>query len=196
MRAKLARVVDEIGEHGPRIVFAVETGLRPCEWIALEHRDVDRNAKVLYVEREHVNGETKPYGKTAASRRRVPLTQKALDALDALPPRLDTALQFPAVRGGYINLRNWRRREWDTAVDAAGFAVPPVLYVLRHTFASNALAAGVGTFELARYMGTSVEMIERTYGHLVTGADEAFRARLDAFGAERSGVDVASSAES
>jgi integrase len=43
-----------------------------------------------------------------------------------------------------------------------------VPYVLRHTFASNALAAGVGTFELARYMGTSVEMIERTYGHLVT----------------------------
>ena len=77
-----------------------------------------------------------------------------------------------------------------------GSRFPPVLYVLRHTFASSALAAGVGTFELARYMGTSVEMIERTYGHLVTGADEAFRARLDAFGAERSGVDVASSAES
>lgn len=68
-------------------------------------------------------------------------------------------------------------------------------YVLRHTFASNALAAGVGTFELARYMGTSVEMIERTYGHLVEGADDAFRSRLDAFAAERTGVEVASAAE-
>jgi integrase len=58
----------------------------------------------------------------------------------------------------------------------------PVPCVLRHTFASNALAAGVGTFELARYMGTSVEMIERTYGHLVTGADDAFRSRLDSYG--------------
>ena len=48
--------------------------------------------------------------------------------------------------------------------------------------ASNALAAGVGTFELARYMGTSVEMIDRTYGHLVTGADDAFRSRLDSYG--------------
>jgi integrase len=66
--------------------------------------------------------------------------------------------------------------------------------VLRHTFASNALAAGAGTFELARYMGTSVEMIERTYGHLVAGADETFRQRLDAFGA-RDGVEVASSVE-
>jgi hypothetical protein len=33
-------------------------------------------------------------------------------------------------------------------------------------------------------MGTSVEMIERTYGHLVAGADETFRQRLDAFGLE------------
>lgn len=63
---------------------------------------------------------------------------------------------------------------------------PPVPYVLRHTFASNALAAGVGTFELARVMGTSLEMIERTYGHLVRGADDAFRSRLDAFAASRS----------
>jgi len=61
----------------------------------------------------------------------------------------------------------------------------PVPYVLRHTFASNALAAGVGTFELARVMGTSLEMIERTYGHLVRGADDAFRSRLDAFAAQR-----------
>lgn len=60
----------------------------------------------------------------------------------------------------------------------------PVPYVLRHTFASNALAAGAGTFELARVMGTSLEMIERTYGHLVSGADDAFRSRLDAFAAQ------------
>lgn len=31
-------------------------------------------------------------------------------------------------------------------------------------------------------MGTSLEMIERAYGHLVTGADDAFRSRLDSYG--------------
>jgi hypothetical protein len=41
-------------------------------------------------------------------------------------------------------------------------------------------------------MGTSVEMIERTYGHLVDGADDVFRAKLDARG---DGVQVASAAE-
>jgi hypothetical protein len=44
-------------------------------------------------------------------------------------------------------------------------------------------------------MGTSVEMIERTYGHLVEGADELFRSRLDAFSSQRSGVDVASTSD-
>ena len=41
----------------------------------------------------------------------------------------------------------------------------------------NALAAGLGTFALARVMGTSLDMLGRTYGHLVRGADGAFRAR-------------------
>lgn len=93
-----------------------------------------------------------------------------------------------------MKLNNWRRRDWDTAVEGAGIerATP---YVLRHTFASNALAAGVGTFELSRYMGTSVEMLERTYGHLVDGHDDAFRTRMDAFASGRSGVDVALGAE-
>jgi integrase len=89
---KLDRVVGEIGDHGPLVTFAAETGLRPCEWLALERRDVDKSGRVLYVEREHVAGETKPYGKTAASRRRVQLTAKALDAIEALPPRLNSKL--------------------------------------------------------------------------------------------------------
>ena len=40
------------------------------------------------------------------------------------------------------------------------------LYDLRHTFATVALRAGLGTYELSRYMGTSLINIDRTYGHL------------------------------
>jgi hypothetical protein len=47
--------------------------------------------------------------------------------------------------------------------------------------------SGIGLFELARYMGTSVEMLDRVYGHLVVGAEQAARAKLDA-AAGRSGV--------
>ena len=45
---------------------------------------------------------------------------------------------------------------------------------------TEALAAGLSIFELARVMGTSVEMIDRTYGHLARDSEDAIRARLDA----------------
>jgi len=37
--------------YGPMIVFAAATGLRPGEWIAFEHRDLDHDARVVYVRR-------------------------------------------------------------------------------------------------------------------------------------------------
>jgi hypothetical protein len=56
-------------------------------------------------------------------------------------------------------------------------------YDLRCTFASNALAAGVSVFELARVMGTSVH--ERHHGTLLDGAGAGIAGRLDAFDAEQ-----------
>jgi integrase len=50
---------------------------------------------------------------------------------------------------------------------------------LRHTFAASALDAGFDVFELARLMGTSVAMIDRTYGHLAKGHAERARERLN-----------------
>jgi hypothetical protein len=70
------------------------------------------------------------------------------------------------------------------AVKASGVAKPARIYDLRSTFASNALAAGVTVFELARVMGTSVAMIERHYGALLDGAHAGIAGRLDALEAE------------
>ena len=64
---------------------------------------------------------------------------------------------------------------------------PRRIYDLRHSFATWALAAGLSIFELARYMGTSVEMIDRTYGHLAKGSEDAARAKLDAHSAAENG---------
>ena len=165
--------------YGPVAVFGVETGLRPSEWIALERRDVDRTAKVVRVRRSFVDGRIKEYGKTARSRRDVPLTARALQALDQLPARIDTPLFFPARAGGYIDLDNWRRREWVPAVEAAGLSADLSPYSMRHTYASFALDAGVSIFELARLMGTSVKVIDSTYGHLVRDSFDRVRTALE-----------------
>jgi hypothetical protein len=58
------------------------------------------------------------------------------------------------------------------------------MYDLRSTFASNALAAGITVYELARIMGTSVGMIEAHYGALIDPARESLLDRLEAFGAQ------------
>jgi hypothetical protein len=50
-------------------------------------------------------------------------------------------------------------------------------------------------FELARFMGTSVEQIDRTYGHLLPDTLERARTALDAF-LSRSGTEVVQTTES
>lgn len=167
---------------GPLVVFAAETGLRPSEWIALERKDIRKDEGVVLVERSYAYGRLSAYGKTAASRRRVPLSSRALDALDAQPRRLDTRLVSPGEKGGYLDLHNWRARDWHPALEAAGLPRRRP-YDLRHTYATHALAAGLTLYEVARYMGTSVAMIDRTYGHLARGSEDRARALLDHYSA-------------
>jgi len=43
---------------------------------------------------------------------------------------------------------------------------------LRHTYATFALRAGVSIFDLCRFMGASLAMIDRHYGHLARDGRE------------------------
>ena len=71
----------------------------------------------------------------------------------SLPRPLDsTALVFPAPKGGYINLDNWRRRVWKVALDSAGHDHRP-LYQCRHTFATLALSAGADLYWVSKQLG-------------------------------------------
>jgi integrase len=64
------------------------------------------------------------------------------------------------------------------------------LYDLRHTFATVALRAGLGTFELSRYMCTSLINIDRTYGHLARDSHHHAIQLLDDYSSGRRRVDA------
>jgi integrase len=186
MREELDAIAAELSPaYAPLPTFASETGLRPEEWGALERRDIDRHAGLLTVRQTISSGQVVELGKTTRSRRQVPLSRRALEALDSIPPRLDTPYVFPAHRGGAFDLANFRRRQWRPALEAAGIVMPARIYDLRSTFASNALAARISVYELARVMGTSIGMIERHYGALLDGSGADIARRLDAFAASR-----------
>jgi integrase len=162
---ELHRLAGRLGPQlGPLVLFAAATGLRPSEWLALEHRDIDREQGVVYVRRAYRNGRIK-HPKTDGSHRAVPLQAVALHALDALPGQHEE-LVFPAPRGGYLDLHNFRYRDWKPAQRDLGINPIRRIYDLRHSFATFALRAGISTFDLSRYMGASLTMIDRHYGHL------------------------------
>jgi integrase len=169
----------ELGEPLASIVGG--TGLRPEEFLALEWRDIDRRARVLRARRTITEmGGLREYGKTDRSRRTVPIRARVMVALDAAPRGLGSSLVFPAAGGGHRRLRNWRRRVWKPACEAADLDGHRP-YDLRHTYATMSIAAGVSLFMLARRMGTSVEMIDRTYGHLTADAAVYELELLDTF---------------
>jgi hypothetical protein len=114
----------------------------------------------VYVRRSFGKGRLR-CTKTETSVRAVPLQAIALAALDQLPAGSPSELLFPAVNGGYLDLHNFRNRDWKPAQLAAGIQPFRRIYDLRHTFATFALRAGISTFDLSRYMGASLTMIDR-----------------------------------
>ena len=68
---------------------------------------------------------------------------------------------------------------------AAGIEPVRRLYDLRHTYATFALRAGVSVFAVSRFMGTSLAMIDRHYGHLARDSREHAVSLLDALVVER-----------
>jgi integrase len=133
---------------------------------------------MLRIRRAYAKGWLKDFAKTAGSQPAVPLRPRTVDALERMGKR--RGILFPAPEGGRVDIHNWRNRFWTPSLAAAGVKHRRI-YDLRHTYATWSLAAGIDIFTLARRMGTSVTMIDRTYGHLVAGADAYERELLHAF---------------
>ena len=154
-----------------------ERGCGPEEWLALERGDVDRG-------RGRRPRPPRLHGRAGEA------VREADSSLRAVPLPLSAAQALEGYLRGLIPVclprDPWRPsepervavRRVDPAVRAAGLEHRSP-YALRHTYATFAIAAGVSLFELARFMGTSVDQIDKTYGHLLPDALDRTRTALD-----------------
>ncbi|RQU89689.1 site-specific integrase [Burkholderia cenocepacia] len=127
-------------------------GARPGEVASANVSDFDRNAGVLVL-----NGKT--------GRREVRLSDKARDffALQAKDKLANAPLLTRA------DAQRWTApawgREFREAREAAGLP-DAVLYCMRHTYISEAIAQGIDVYTVAELTGTSVTIIQSNYGML------------------------------
>jgi hypothetical protein len=96
----------------------------------------------------------------------------------------ENPILFPNSHGGHINFRSFGRCHWKPAQIAAGIEPLRHLYDPRHN-ATFALRAGVSVFAVSRFMGSSIAMIDRHYGHLARDSREHAVSLLDALALER-----------
>jgi integrase len=109
---QIRSLAEQLGPtHGPMVLFAAATELRPSELFALERGDLDRAAGVVQIRRAYANGESSTR-RRGSSRRAVPVQRIALEALDQLRARENSPVLFPNAHGGHLDFRNFNRRHW------------------------------------------------------------------------------------
>ncbi|MBZ0116550.1 MAG: site-specific integrase [Sandaracinaceae bacterium] len=144
------------------ILFAAYTGLRANELLALEWTRVDLGRRFATVSQGEVEGHV---DSTKTERiRRVPLSPEVLDALAALPRTSPRVFPMPPLRHPYHHALDALR----AISRQAGIAPPVTWHVLRHTFATLALAGGAPLTVVRDVLGhTTIEMTNR-YVHAAT----------------------------
>jgi site-specific recombinase XerD len=108
---------------------------------------------------------TVPAGKTAA--RRIPLSPEAETAIrEACRDKLPGALMFMQ-RNGSRWFKEARREVVNEARQGAGLGDDVVLYAIRSSVITDMIVGGADPLTVARLSGTSLQMIQKHYGHLV-----------------------------
>jgi integrase len=168
--------------YGNLVQLAALTGLRQGELFALRDANLDLEARTITVTNGVYRGELVPL-KTAASRRRVDLSQQAVTILKKqLLARKPNALGlvFPSPDGKLIDANNFRHRVFKPARNRAGLS-DLRFHDLRHTYAALMVAAGAHAKYLQAQMGhSSIKVTLDRYGHLYPDANRAVLSALDA----------------
>ena len=139
------------------------TGARPSEITSARHADLSGGSMTLT-------------GKTGT--RHITLRPAVASAIKGTIA--GTTSHLVEINGRPTTIAQFRYR-WDKLVAACGTDVPGgiTLYSLRHSFITKGLYSAVPAFAVAAHTGTSVEMISRTYGHVLAAMQSESFAALD-----------------
>lgn len=171
---------------GPRPPGRLGTGLRRGELLALRFGEIDRDRRLIRVERAYSLRELKR-PKTDAGVRSVPLFTSVDDALRDLAARAlerghyaPGELVFATARGTPLHPPNFYRRVWQPALRHAGVGDEGYrFHDLRHTCVSRLVAAGADVKLVSAVAGHANPLITlKRYSHLldarITEAAERF----------------------
>lgn len=171
-------------KHFLIFLLALETGMRPEEYLAIQWKDIDLEAGILSVRRALVwnrkgGGFRFEEPKTSKSRRSIPLSNSVVSALKGqrrtqLEQRMKLGadygnldLVFATELGTPISSKNLRDRHFKPLMTKAGLAGIR-LYDLRHTTATLLLSAGENPKVVSERLGhASIVLTLDTYSHVL-----------------------------
>ncbi|WP_319523435.1 Arm DNA-binding domain-containing protein [uncultured Desulfosarcina sp.] len=147
--------------------FAVQTGLRPSEQVALKWSAIDE--EFIHIELSRVRNLEKEELKNEYSRRQIQLRPAMLEVLERQweqTKHFESPYVFLTPIGTPI-IQDRLREHWKRAMDKSGLHYRR-MYETRHTFASWALGAGELPEWVARTLGhADTSMVYRTYGRYI-----------------------------
>jgi integrase len=153
--------------YRPYFEFAVQTGLRPSEQVALKWQAIDH--EFIHVELSRVGKEDKATLKTHESCRRIKLRPQLVQILakqKELTEHFASPYVFVNMKGQPVTQENLRCL-WIRVMKASDLLYRR-MYETRHTFASWALGLGETPEWVARMLGhVDTSMVYRIYGRYI-----------------------------
>lgn len=166
-------------EEETMILLLSATGLRLGEALALRVSDFDDRAQTLSITRT----QTRRGGKTEISENgpKTNAGRRTLRVSDELAKRIrrqiaralprcnstQEKLLFPNRKGNMHSEANFRNRIFRPALERAGLSLDHTPHSLRHTFASECIAAGLPDTQIAYFLGHSNPQTTRLiYAHI------------------------------
>ncbi|SRR6266545_1653169 len=183
-------------EYGVLFAFALATGMRPEEYLALKWPDIDLEARTAVVTRTLVwrKGGGWFFGepKTTRSRRTVPFPESVAKGLKThRSKQAETGLRlgasyahenfvFCTCEGKPLNLRNLTQRHFKPILKRAGLPESFRLYDLRHTCASLLLGANEHPKVVSERLGhASITLTLDTYSHVLPSMQQGASDKLE-----------------